>query len=675
MQALWAVVVLLASMPLAADPLSWNITIDRLTAGPVILNQVAISNSPGDQSQAGISVAIPVIEIPGQESSLGPFSLACTGTTVAVIENLCRDGNWSMRVSDSWPVLHGSSLLTSFDGELLQVETKGVIGRLRWAGAVKSGNGEFSGRIEFPQQDIAALDIIGGELDAFSWIGAGQVNGLMTVRHNGSAAPKASAQISFSDVNFDSPEGLYAGLGIAATIKASLGTNAESQLSVEGDLLSGELLLMDFYRDFSEKALSLEMLADWGPAHIDISRFTVTDRESLKIIGQARLPLATDNASPEFVLREFRLDFPLAYQRYLASAASAYSLDGLSTSGSISWNGDWSPGSARSGELQLDRLTISDNEKGRFSIEGLDGQILTGSESRITWDALSFEKMNLGSGHASLALSQENVSLTEPLTIGVLGGHLDLEEFSFTLPQNGIPDVQLQAAVKNIEMLQMSRALGWPEFSGTLNGKIPGVSWKDGVIEIDGALEFQVFEGDLVLTDLRVERPFGVLPSMAANITATGLDLEELTQTFEFGRIGGRADGYVRNLRMLDWEPVQFDAWFGTPVNEDAKHGISRKAVQHLTEIGGGSATAILSGPILKLFNNFSYRRLGLGCELRNNVCRIRGIEEKGESILLLEGAGIPKISIQAFNRSVDWPQLLAELSAVSGGEEIRIGN
>jgi hypothetical protein len=148
----------------------------------------------------------------------------------------------------------------------------------------------------------------------------------------------------------------------------------------------------------------------------------------------------------------------------------------------------------------------------------------------------------------------------------------------------------------------------------------------------------------------------------------------ELTQTFEFGQIAGRLDGYVRDLRMLDWEPVQFDAWFGTPA-DGGKNDISRQAVHHLATIGGGNSTAVLTGPVLRLFNNFSYRRLGLGCQLQDNVCQIRGLEEQGNAVVLLQGAGLPKISIVAYNRAVDWPQLVAELTAVSGDEKIRVGN
>jgi len=184
-----------------------------------------------------------------------------------------------------------------------------------------------------------------------------------------------------------------------------------------------------------------------------------------------------------------------------------------------------------------------------------------------------------------------------------------------------------------------------------------------------------VFDGLVLMRDLRVERPFGVLPSLAASIEATDLDLELLTSTFSFGQISGRIDGYVRDLRMLDWKPVAFDAWFGTPERQQDSNRISRQAVNHLTTLGGGGATSALTSPLLRVFNNFSYRRLGMGCRLQNNACEFRGVSEDDVSVLIMEGAGIPKVTIRAYNRRVDWPQLVADLLAISGEESIRIGD
>jgi len=177
------------------------------------------------------------------------------------------------------------------------------------------------------------------------------------------------------------------------------------------------------------------------------------------------------------------------------------------------------------------------------------------------------------------------------------------------------------------------------------------------------------------LSGVRLERPFGVLPSLAANLDIENLDLQQVTHTFSFGQISGRMSGFVHDLRMLDWEPVAFDAWFGTPEQAKESNQISRRAVSQLTTIGGGSPTAALTGPLLKLFSNFSYRRLGLGCRLHNYICEVRGLDDDEASVLIMEGSGVPKIMIRVFNRSMDWPTLVAGLSAAAQGEEIRVGD
>jgi hypothetical protein len=76
----------------------------------------------------------------------------------------------------------------------------------------------------------------------------------------------------------------------------------------------------------------------------------------------------------------------------------------------------------------------------------------------------------------------------------------------------------------------------------------------------------------------------------------------------------------------------------------------------------------------MRMFSNFSYRRLGLGCRLQNNVCQLRGLAEDASSVLILEGAGVPKITIRAFNRNIDWPTMVSNLSAISAENPVQVG-
>ena len=74
----------------------------------------------------------------------------------------------------------------------------------------------------------------------------------------------------------------------------------------------------------------------------------------------------------------------------------------------------------------------------------------------------------------------------------------------------------------------------------------------------------------------------------------------------------------------------------------------------------------------MRFFSQFSYRRLGMGCLLSGNVCEVTGIEDDGQAVLLLEGSGVPKITIKAYNRRIDWPQMVSNLVTTTS-EEIRI--
>jgi len=300
--------------------------------------------------------------------------------------------------------------------------------------------------------------------------------------------------------------------------------------------------------------------------------------------------------------------------------------------------------------------------------------------SSLDWRGLLLGRMNLGQGAVALDSEPGRVAITQPLALQVLGGTLNFEELKVLLPGTSgndadEPDIRLRASLNDLDMEQLTAAMGWPSFEGTISGRIPGVSLDDGVLDVDGEILVDVFDGQVALNDLRVERPFGVLPSLAANVEAKNLDLELLTSTFSFGQISGRVDGYVRDLRMLDWKPVAFDAWFGTPEGQKGARDISRQAVNRLTTLGGGSATTALTSPVMRLFSKFSYKRLGLGCLMQNNTCQVRGVSEDDVSVLIMEGAGIPKVTIRAFNRMVDWPQLLAQLAAASDGEAIQVGD
>ncbi len=517
----------------------------------------------------------------------------------------------------------------------------------------------------------------------WGWLKAGLMDAELRYHEVGDAPPDLTLELNLSGLGFDSPDGRFAGDSLALDLELTAPWDQWSAPLIHGSLTSGELLLEDFYRNFGKGEIQFALRPSWNDDSLQIRSFSLTDQSSVSIEGKAGLDFDGGEDPWRVEISSLELNFPGAYDRYMEPMAAAMTLDGLGVTGKVTWNGEWDGGDFQSGDLTVSDLSVVDTRRNRFAFTGLDARMRPGDHtfnSRLNWRGLLLGRINLGSGELALDSEPGTFAIVRPLVLDVLGGRLELKELSVLLPgrsenAGGEPDIRLKADIDNLDMEQLTLAFGWPEFSGKISGHIPGVSLDEGVLDIEGKILFNVFDGLLSLEDLRIERAFGVLPSLAANVEAVGLDLEQLTGTFSFGQISGRVDGYIRDLRMLDWKPVAFDAWFGTPEGQKGSRDISRKAVNHLTTLGGGRATTALTGPVMKLFSNFSYKELGLGCRMQNNVCDIRGVSEDDVSVLIMEGAGVPKITIRAFNRRVDWPQLMAQLLAASEGESIKIGD
>jgi hypothetical protein len=543
--------------------------------------------------------------------------------------------------------------------------------------------GDLSAELAIARQDLTGFDDIDILPPEFAWLSKGYVDPRVRARFRSDGTGEVQLQIALQQLAFDSPDGRFAGDALAIDLVIGAATNNWSSLGVTGVIRSGELLIDDFYRNFSDGALNFSFLASEGKDQWSVRELRVKDDGALDIEGRATVDLENDFTVSGIEVNRLSLNFPGAYARYIEPVLAPLTLDGLQVTGKLDWNGAWVNGMFQSGDLEIEDLSVVDIERNRFAMTGLHARMRPGDhgfDSRLAWRGLLIGKINLGSGEAALDSEPGAFAITEPLRLDVLGGSLDLHELKVLLPGAGLgdegePDIRLRLDLRNLDMELLTQAFGWPSFSGRLSGHIPGVRLEDGVLDLDGNILVNVFDGIVSLNDLRIERPFGVLPSLAANIEAENLDLQLLTSTFSFGQISGRVDGYVRELRMLDWRPVAFDAWLGTPETQRGSKGISRQAVNHLTTLGGGSATTALTSPLLKLFNNFSYKRLGFGCRMQNNICTVRGVSEDEVSVLIMEGAGVPKITIRAYNRSVDWPQLLAHLAAASEGEGIQAGD
>jgi hypothetical protein len=120
----------------------------------------------------------------------------------------------------------------------------------------------------------------------------------------------------------------------------------------------------------------------------------------------------------------------------------------------------------------------------------------------------------------------------------------------------------------------------------------------------------------------------------------------------------------VKGLELVRWKPVRFDARLESSPG-DYSRTISQRAVENISALGGAGAAA-LQRSFLRFFERFRYRRLGLSCRLAGGVCEMGGVAEAPGGYVIVEGGGIPAITVIGYNRAVGWSELLERLQRIT---------
>jgi hypothetical protein len=176
-----------------------------------------------------------------------------------------------------------------------------------------------------------------------------------------------------------------------------------------------------------------------------------------------------------------------------------------------------------------------------------------------------------------------------------------------------------------------------------------------------------VFDGGIIVHQLRLVDPFGKQRRFVAEVTARNLDLGMLTRTFAFGAIEGRFDADLHDLEMQGWKPVRFDARIASSEGSYPR-SLSVGALKDITALGEDAPPQALARVPERSGFSFGYSRIGFGCKLRDGICLLDGVEREGDGVVLMRGSGMPSVSIIGYNRRIDWEALVARIREVVAG-------
>ncbi len=280
--------------------------------------------------------------------------------------------------------------------------------------------------------------------------------------------------------------------------------------------------------------------------------------------------------------------------------------------------------------------------------------------SELTWDGLLVAGIPVGQAVAEVLLQQDEVKVLGQPEWPVFDGSIAIENWQITALFSPELDMELSATIHPMSLALVTEKMGWPIMSGKLSGRIPSVVKKGPVMRFEGGLDLKVFEGTMRINDLATERLFGVAPVIAADIQFEGLNLGQVTETFDFGKITGMLSGTVRDLRVTNWKTDRLDAEIYTVKHKGVDQTISQQAVDNISSLGG--IQGAVSRSFLRFFDDFKYKQIRLSCVLHNAVCQIGGIKNTGRQFTIVEGGGIPKINIVGFVRKIDWETFVSRL-------------
>lgn len=487
-----------------------------------------------------------------------------------------------------------------------------------------------------------------------------------------------SGQIDITGGGFDSASGTLAAQQLGVRGSFTLDTTAPTaRLDFDGALRGGQLLLGSLFAQLPAHVAQLQLSSTIGARGISIRDLQYDDGDALSTNAALDFD-AHDNLT---ALRLDHLDarLPAAYMRYASAWIATLGWKNLVTAGRVTGSIQLRNDVPAQFTLQANNVDISDGD-GRIALSGLNGSLDWDAQAArpattLSWRSLALYKLPFGAATLPFKGGDGALSLAVPAQIPLLNGAFALQKFVLRPAASKQDRVAAAFAVSDIDLAAMCKLFGWPAFTGTLGGAVPGLRYNGDQILFDGGLSVHVFDGFIDVTRLSLQQPFGVAPILSADIDLRQLDLAQLTSVFDFGSITGRLDGAIHGLNLVDWKPVAFDA----KLHADGGGRISQRALQSLTEVGGGGIAAGLQGLALSLFKSFGYARLGLGCVLRAQVCTMSGIDAgvgdaQNTGYAIVDGSGLPHISVIGHQHEVDWPTLVDRLKAASenGGPVIK---
>ncbi len=506
-------------------------------------------------------------------------------------------------------------------------------------------------------------------------------------------APEAplvvNARVQLNGGRFASADGTKLGENLLLSGSVKVVSHTERHLMRVAGKLSlqrGEMLWGKFYADLAGQRPVLEFdgdyLRDDDSVRLRQARLTLASTGDIEVSGtinqlgrapSVEIQAHSDNLSAGgfftfFVQENFKRQYPI--------------LDKLSIGGQIAFQlharGNWE------GLITEGRLTLQGGELRRGPDEWEIGPLALTLPFQISYPEKSntvnrtppgilsirggrFGSRSLEPITSALSLSNNTLIFHQPVRLVIFGGSMEITNLAWPDVVNDPKEVSFALDLRLLQLQELTDALGWPRFSGTLSGAIPQIRSTGDTLRSEGQVHADLFGGQLQIDQMEIENLFSTVPSLKLAARFQNIRLEKVSETFAFGKISGILEGAVNDLVITEGQPARFQAQVETVDRPESSQWISVEALNKITILSSGQDSNVLYGGLAGLFDNFRYSKMGFRASLRNDRLILRGVESRDSKEFLVVGTLLPPtVNIISHTQEIGFSELLRRLERIT---------
>jgi hypothetical protein len=514
-----------------------------------------------------------------------------------------------------------------------------------------------------------------------------QINGSLAYT---TAAPLVvNGRVQINGGRFASADGTTLGenLLLSGTVEVVSNT-ARQPMQVAGrlSLQRGEMLWGKFFADLGGQRPVLDFNGDYlrsdDSVRLRQARLTLASIGSIEVNGTinqlARAPSVEIQAHSEnfsaggfftfFIQENFKRQYPIIDKLSVGGQIAFQlhargNLDRLMTEGRMTLQGGELRGESNGWEIGPLALTLP------FQVRYPEK---SHSGDRTSPGILSIRGGRFGSRSlepitSAVSLSNNTLIFHQPVRLVIFGGSVEITNLAWPDVINNPKAMSFGLDLRLLQLQELTDALGWPRFSGTLSGAIPQIRSSGDTLRSEGQVQADLFGGQLQIDQMEIENLFSAIPSLKLAARFQNIRLEQVSDTFAFGKISGILQGAVNDLVITDGQPARFQAQAETVERPGSSQWISVEALNKITILSSGQDSNVLYGGLAGLFENFRYSKMGFKATLRNDKLTLRGVESRDGKEFLVVGTLLPPtVNIISHTQEIGFSELVRRLERIT---------